>query len=349
VATTTKQMRRANRITRRFLLLAGIAVLVLIIIPLGVVAFEHNRNPDLESVPKGYLWLVRSLIEEGSAYDIKTPGAYILSYLLQIAGISIVAFVSGAIASKLVTTVMTRGKGMGSTNHSGHVVICGWSAKGAEIIRELRAREVEDDRHIVVICNLENDPTKVDDVEFIRGDPSDEDDLLRAGVDRCSMAIILADESTPVSSDAERDARTLFTVLAVETLNADAYSCVEVIRADNSRHFANTHANELVVTAEITGALLAGSARNPGLSRVVTDLVTHPDEQEFYRIAVPPELVGAPVSQALIELKEKQEALLVGLVEGMDTYTLNPPMDLRLSASHKLLVISAYVNVDTVV
>jgi voltage-gated potassium channel len=345
----TKQQRAQNRITRRFLLLAGLAVLVLFIIPLGVVAFEHNQNQDLESVPKGYLWLVRSLIEEGSAYDLKTPGGYALSYLLTIAGISLVAFVSGAIASKLVTSVMNRGKGMGSTRASGHVVICGWSAKGAEIIRELRAREVEDHRHIVVLCALENDPTKVDGIEFIRGDPSDEDDLLRAGVDRCSMAIILADESGPAVSDAERDARTLFTVLAVETINQDAYSCVEVIRSENSRHFANTHANELVVTAEVTGALLAGSARNPGLSRVVTDLVTHPDAQEFYRIAVPPDLVGAPVSQALLTLKERQEALLVGLVEGMDQYTLNPPMDLRLSASYKLLVISAYVNVETVV
>ena len=115
-----------------------------------------------------------------------------------------------------------------------------------------------------MLANLENDPTKVDDVEFFRGDPSDETDLLRAGIDRCSMAIVLADESMPAATDAERDARTLFTVLAVETVNADAYTCVEVIRSENRRHFTNTHANELVISAEVTGALLAGSAANPG-------------------------------------------------------------------------------------
>ena len=189
---------------------------------------------------------------------------------------------SGAVASKLVTTVMNKGKGLGSTKAKDHVVICGWSGKGAEIIRELRARAVERPRPIVVLANLENDPTKIDEVEFFRGDPSDEADLLRAGIDRCAIAIVLADESTPAATDAERDARTLFTVLAVETVNADAYSCVEVIRSDNRRHFANTHANELVISGEVTGALLAGSAANPGLSRVVTNLVTHPDDQEFY-------------------------------------------------------------------
>jgi voltage-gated potassium channel len=342
----SKQDRAVRRINQRFWQLAALALLILGVAPLLFWVFEHERNSDVEDIPDAYLWIVRTLIEEGSAYDIKTAGGYLVFYVVQIAGISLVAFVSGAIASKLVTTVMQRGKGMGSTNARGHVVICGWSGKGAEIIRELRAREVEDPRRIVVLANLESDPTKVDDVEFLRGDPSDETDLLRAGIDRCSMAIVLADESMPAATDAERDARTLFTVLAVETVNADAYSCVEVIRSENGRHFANTHANELVISAEVTGALLAGSAANPGLSRVVTNLVTHPDDQEFYRIPCPPDLVGKPVSEALVALKERHDALLVAIVQGMDDYHLNPPMDRRLEAGEHLLVISSFVKVS---
>ena len=348
MAVAKKQERSARRINQRFWQLAGLALFILVVCPIGLYFVEHTRNPDLSTVPKGYLWLVRTLIEGDTAYTIKTAPGYALFYLVQVAGISLVAFVSGAIASKLVTTVMTKGKGMGSTTATEHVVICGWSGKGAEIIRELRAREVEDPRRIVVLCNLENDPTKDDDVEFIRGDPSDDDDLHRAGIDRASMAIVLADETTPSATDAERDARTLFTVLAVETINADAYSCVEVIRSENRRHFANTHANELVISSEITGALLAGSARNPGLSRVVTNLVTHPEDQEFYRIDVPGDLVGATVAQALIALKESRDALLVGIVEGIDSYVLNPPHDRRLAAAEKLLVIADYVNVGAV-
>jgi voltage-gated potassium channel len=342
------QERAVRRINQRFWQLAGLALALLVLAPLVFWACEHTRNSDVEDIPSAYLWLVRTLVEGDTAYVPKTAGGYLSFYLVQIAGISLVAFVSGAIASRLVTTVMNRGKGMGATNANGHVVICGWSGKGAEIIRELRAREVEDPRRIVVLASLENDPTKVDDVEFLRGDPSDESDLLRAGIDRCTMAIVLADESTPAATDAERDARTLFTVLAVETVNADAYSCVEVIRSENRRHFANTHANELVISAEVTGALLAGSAANPGLSRVVTNLVTHPDDQEFYRIDVPEDLVGQPVSTALVELKERHDALLVAIVQGIDDYILNPPMSRVLVAGDKLLVISSYIRLDTV-
>ena len=344
--TEGKQERATRRINQRFWRLAALSLFLLFILPILFWLFERGRSGDVRNLGSAYLWLVRTSIEGDTAYAIKSPGGYLVFYLVQIAAISLVAFVSGAIASKLVTTVMTKGKGMGSTNAKGHVVICGWSGKGAEIIRELRAREVEDPRRIVVLANLENDPTKVDDVEFLRGDTSDEEDLLRAGIDRCSRAIVLADESTTSATDTERDARTLFTVLAIETVNPDAYTCVEVIRSENRRHFVNTHANELVISAEVTGALLAGAAANPGLSRLVTNLVTHPDSQEFYRIPVPPDLVGRPVAEVLLALKERQDALLVAIVLGIDDYELNPALDRTLAAGEDLLVISSFVKVQ---
>ena len=42
---------------------------------------------------------------------------------------------------------------------------------------------------------------------------------------------------------------------------------------------------------ELTGALLAASARTHGLTGVIADLLTHPEGQELYRVPVPPELV----------------------------------------------------------
>src|SRR5687768_4005863 len=114
--TTAKQDRAVRRINRRFWQLAGLALVILVISPFLFWFFEHEENTDVDEVPDAYLWIVRTLIEEGSAYDIKTAGGYLVSYIVQIAGISLVAFISGAIASKLVTTVMYKGKGMGSTN-----------------------------------------------------------------------------------------------------------------------------------------------------------------------------------------------------------------------------------------
>ena len=72
-----------------------------------------------------------------------------------------------------------------------------------------------------------------------------------------------------------------------------------MIKSENRQHFERTHADELVVSAELTGALLAASARTHGLTAVIADLLTHPEGQELYRVPVPPELVGQSVRHAL--------------------------------------------------
>jgi voltage-gated potassium channel len=113
---------------------------------------------------------------------------------------------------------------------------------------------------------------------------------------------------------------------------------VEVLKSENRQHFERTHANELVVSAELTGALLAASARTHGLTAVVADLLTHPEGQELYRIARPPELQAQTVRDALPELKASQDSLLVGVfVDGR--CIVNPPNDMVLAETNELLVI----------
>jgi voltage-gated potassium channel len=316
------------------------AFAVLVMCPVSFWAFEHGHTPEIRHIGTGYQWLGRTLFETTSAYKIHTWGGFITYYVVRVAGVSLIAFASGTIASRLVTTVILRGKGMGSSKASGHILICGWSSKGAEIIRELRAKEVDERRPIVVLANVADDPTKDDEVEFIKGDPSDTVDLERARLRQCDTAIILSDESNATASAGERDAFTLLTCLAVESINPDAYSCVEVIRSENRQHFTRTRVNELVVSAELTGALLAGSARTHGLSRLVSDLVTHPEGYEFHRIDLPAEFVGKKVTDALVPLKERQNATLVAVLTSDGQYVLNPPGDRVFNASEELLVIS---------
>ena len=111
--------------------------------------------------------------------------------------------------------------------------------------------------------------------------------------------IVLADSSNASDDPDDLDARSLLTTLAVESMNPSAYTCVEVVKSENRQHFERTHADELVVSAELTGSLLAASARSHGITDVVADLLTHPEGQELYRIPVPPELAGQSVRDAI--------------------------------------------------
>jgi voltage-gated potassium channel len=314
--------------------------LVLLFAPVFFWLVEHGRSDDVHSIGDAYGWLARTLFENSTPYKLKSQFGFLSYWTVRVAGVSLVAFATATIASRFVATVIRQGAGMGTFKGSGHILICGWSPKGFEIIRELRAKEVEDTREIVVLADREVDPVDQDGVTFVRGTPSSGDDLLRAGVDRVSTVIVLADSSNASEEPDDLDARSLLTTLAVESINPAAYSCVEVIRSENRQHFERTHADELVVTAELTGSLLAASARTHGLTGVISDLLTHPEGQELYRVPVPPELTGQSVRHALEDLKDVHDSLLVGVFTDGNC-TLNPPGTTVLTRDDELLVVRA--------
>ena len=71
---------------------------------------------------------------------------------------------------------------------------------------------------------------------------------------------------------------------------------------------------------------------------MISDLLTHPEGQELYRVPVPPELVDQSARHALEVLKDVHDSLLVGVfVDG--GCLINPPSDTLLPAHAELLVV----------
>lgn len=321
-------------------LLAAFAVGLLIASAIFFWAFESASNEQVPNVGAGFKWVTLTLLEQSSPWDIVTSAGTVIYYVVLVAGVGLAAIATGAIASKLLEYILRKGSGMGEAKWNNHIVICGWSSKGEEILRELHAEEVEDKRPIVILAPIETNPTRDELVTFIRGNPSSSEDLLRAGIDRADTAIILADTSNPSQSSDDMDAKTLLTTLAVESVNPNCYSCVEVVKSENRQHFERTNADELVVSAELTGALLASSAITHGLSRVVTDLITHPVGNEFYYIPTPESIVGRTFADALTLMKKEKNCILMAVATDGTEYIINPSGDRAITASDRLLVIA---------
>jgi len=327
-----------DRVNRRLLIATIFIFVVLLFAPLFFWAVEHGHSDDVNSIGDAYGWLFRTLFENSSPYKLRTQFGFLSYWTVRVAGVSLVAFATATIASRFVATVIKQGAGMGTFKGSDQILICGWSSKGIEIIRELRAREVEDTRDVVILADREAAPLDEKGVVFVRGNPSSAVDLERAGIGSVSTVIVLADDSNLSNEPDDVDARSLLTTLAVESINPGAYSCVEVVKSENRQHFERTHADELVVSAELTGSLLAASARTHGLSAVISDLLTHPEGQELYRVPLPPELVDQTTRHALEILKDLYNSLLVGVfIDGR--CMVNPPNETLLPLGSELLVV----------
>lgn len=328
----------ANQLSRGFVVGTAIAVGVLFICSVAFWYFEPARTAP--NFGQGVFWVLRSLVQGEPPFEPATGVGQFLYFVVVITGVGVIAIVTAGIASKLIQWFMRKDAGMGEAKYRDHIVICGWSAKGQEILRELHAEEVIDKRPVVIVADLAQNPTDDDLVTFIRGSSSDATTLRRAGIDHAETAIILADDTHATAGADEKDAMTLMTALAVETLNPSVHTCVEVIRSENLQHFARAKVDEVVVSAELTGNLLASAATTHGMSRVVTDLTGHADGNEFYSVEAPGSLAGQTFAAGLERLKAEADALLIGVARGGFDYDLNPPADRTIEAGDLLLVIA---------
>src|SRR5436190_19091549 len=172
-----------DRVNRRLVLATLLIFLILLFAPIFFWAVEHGRSDDIHSVGDAYGWLFRTLFENSTPYKLKSQFGFLSYWTVRVAGVSLVAFATATVASRFVATVIKQGAGMGTFKGSGQILICGWSSKGIEIIRELRAREVEDAREVVILADRETAPLDQKGVTFVRGNPSSGVDLGRAGLE----------------------------------------------------------------------------------------------------------------------------------------------------------------------
>ena len=318
-------------------ILAGIVLVISAI--LFYVAERIPNEDDVAHIGDGFLWVTRTLLQQEPPFEPETLVGTVLYYVVVIAGVGIIAMATGAIATKLIQWVTRKDAGMADARYRDHIVICGWSPEGEQILSELHNDETVDKKPVVIAALLEANPTDDDLTTFVRGSPSDADTLRRAGIQYAETAIILADSSDPTASADQRDAMTLLTALAVESANPKIHTCVEVIRSQNRAHFARAKVDEMIVSAELSGQLLATAAMNHGITHVLTDLMTRGAGEEIYSVDAPSSLVGRTFADSIEELKRSADALPIA-IGTKDDYEINPAGDRTIAAGERLLVIA---------
>ena len=226
-----------------------------------------------------------------------------------IASVTVIVIITAKITSVFVEFVRRGGVMAKKVNLSGHTLICGWNFQGERIISELFSADVRQRRGVVVLNDNERRPFEDERVEFIKGDPSQDEDLIRAGVMRAESVIVLTDLTKGAN---EADAEALMVVLAVESLNPKVHTCAQIVNSANRMHLERAHADEIICLDQVGGSLAVASALNHGVSRIVSELLSFNIGSEFYRYdrEISDRLVGKEFSQAVQVLAQERIILL---------------------------------------
>lgn len=304
--------------------------------------FEKGINPELDSVIESIWWII-IFIASGFEVLPQTLGGRVVATLFVIEGIGLLGLIVGGFASYFVEKSLTGGKIMSKVKFKNHIIVCGWASNTPKILDELTSRDVKTKRKIVVLADLEKNPLKREDIGFIRGDPTKDEDLIKAGIMTANTAIITLDRKSD-----NPDAKAILTALAVESLNRDVYSCVELENPENEKHLIHANVDEIVCFGRLSQHLIVHSSLNPGLSRLFSELVTHNVGHEFYKLRVPKRFVGESFPTAVKRLID-EEGIILTAVERKTTdrqgrlkidIIVNPGRDFVLEDKDNMFVIA---------
>lgn len=324
-------MRRVgDKIDRRFFtsLIVG---LVLFLASAAVVIWLAETDRSVGQLGQSFYWAGATVLGLGEGGFVTGPVGWIVGWILGLFGVAIVATITGALVGFVIDFLLKEGQGMGAAAYRDHIVVCGWNSTARDLIGELAKDEYG--TKIVLLYDSERNPA--DDVAyFVRGDTTNESDLKRAGIENAVSAIVC-----PRDGSNEADMSSILTVLAIESLAPQVRTVVEVNNPDHVPHFRRANVDEVMVTSKLAAHLLARTAMYPGLSSLVSDIVSGGEGSELYRVILPDDCVGMTIDELAAKLRRDHQATLLAITRQGITHT-NPGFDFTLSLDDDLVVVA---------
>jgi voltage-gated potassium channel len=319
-----------GQLDRRLFISLGEGILAFVLIA-AVLVTAFEKPWTVGSLFDSFNWGIATVLGQGQADFVTSPGGRIVAWLLILFGVALLGTITGALVALVIDFLLKEGQGLGAAGYRDHIVVCGWNATARDLVEELRRDDYK--AKLVVISDTERNPAG-EGTYFVKGDPTNTADLLRAGIAEAAAALVFPSEPT---NDA--DMRSILTVMAIESLAPEVRTVAEVNNPAHVEHFKRAHADEVLVTSRLASRLLARSALYPGLTELVTDIVSGGEGSELYRVALPSDYLGLSVDEVSARLRSEHRATLLAISGGGRTY-VNPPTDFRLKPGDDALVVA---------
>jgi voltage-gated potassium channel len=322
--------RASGQLDRRFFvtLIEGILVIVAIA---AVLITLLEKAWTLAALGESFYWGLTTVLGQGQASYVHSPAGWFISWLLILFGVALFGTITGALIAVVIDFLLKEGQGMGASGYEGHVVVCGWNTTARDLIAELRSDVYK--RKIVLIAQADKNPAG-DAVYYVRGDSTEVADLERAGIQEAASAVVFSDDESN-----EGDMHSILTVMAVKSVAPKVRTVVEVNNPRHVEHLRRAHADEILVSSQLASRLLARSALYPGLTELVTDIVSGGEGSELYRIAIPDEYLGLTLDEVSARLRSEHRATLLSISRAGKAF-VNPPTDFRIAPGDDAVVVA---------
>ena len=322
--------RMVGQLDRRFFLSLAQGIIGFVLAA-AVLITLFEKTWTFESIFDSFNWGIATVLGQGDSSYVTSPAGRLIGWFLILFGVAMLGMITGALVAMVIDFLLKEGQGLGASGYKGHIVVCGWNATARDLIDELRGDDYVS--KVVVLADLDKNPAG-DSVYFVRGDATNEEDLKRAGIEHAAAALVF-----PRDASDEADMHSILTVLAVEHAAPGVRTVAEVNNPKHEPHFRRADVDELLVTSKIASHLLARSALYPGLSGIVTDIVSGGEGSELYRVSLPEEYCGMTIDDLAARLRRDHRATLLSVNRGGHSF-VNPDTAFILQPGDDAVVVA---------
>lgn len=299
--------RFANKVRKHFILIIFIAI---IIIFGSAYIIWKNEMDSHESYSEAVWTVLFTLIGQGEfASNPKTIIGRIIVFIISIFGIAVLGVIFSEILQRIISSKFREMIGMSSCKYKGHTIICGWSERGRIMLKEL----TETGKEVAVIANDRPKSLPTNRVFFVSGTPVDQNILSRAGIKEAKAVVILS-ERTATISESETDAKTILVALAIQSMNTNVYTVVELINPDNEKYARLANVNDIIYGDQIIAEITATCATNQGISVFVRDILCATDNGHHLCTSDVPDFYNGKSVKELFDNLKTEGYLPIGLL-----------------------------------
>ncbi|MEE8300257.1 MAG: ion channel [Desulfatiglandales bacterium] len=319
-----KKIRKGYRALkkRHVFIILGITCAIIIFGALGLYTLDsHYRGKGTSGILDTFWWALVTIttVGYGDVVPHSTLGR-IVGLILMLSGVVLVSLFTATIASIFVERKIKEGEGLESLKVKEQIVICGWNQNGEKVIEGILIHDKDSSYPIVLVNEL--DKEEVDSIQykfrerdphFVKGNFVKEDVLARANIFKAKAAIMLADISGGHSIE-KADERTIFGAMAIKSLAPNVRICAELINQENREYLLRANVDEIAISGESHGSLLASASMAPGILSMIKALINNEDDNKIWGVEVPSKYVERPCRELSQYFRERWQGLLIALL-----------------------------------
>lgn len=260
----------------------------------------------------------------------------LIGVVLMFFGIGILGMFTATVAGLFVERRLRKERGMGSYDFDNHIILCEWNDHAHQILNDLRRDPRSSEAPVVLLAELDIKPIQDANLHFVQGAVTEEN-LKRCNLDGASTVVILGDRSLEPNA---RDAKAVLSTLAVESINPEVYTIVELQNEDNAKHCERARADEIIVSSDFSSRLISSAALDHGITRVMSELLSAHYGSAMILVAVPSELEGKTFLEVFSEMKRAHNQTAVAIEQqATGQVVTNPASETLVEPGDKLFVI----------